>query len=406
MIRKAALFQEKHSDVLGRARMCQRSRFVLLAAAIAWLMLESVSVAQEIAIERLIRFSSEVRSMESSSSFQRLRQRAAVLSNDAARQNDMETATNMAQMASERVIQGGTSGRPLSANVIGAVIAAKLAPERILQAAPLVSPDARRQLAAALEDNPEIKKRVANIDQIFASPSPSVRQQQASRLEAIRHAGVQAITTITDLYKQGAQKCDFNEEANRREIDRLSKDLLELSRLKAECAAMSNDEIMEDPHCRCLVHPSDPACRCRVNPKQPICQVRNPCNGQGVSPWTRPPTERGIEIENGLAETEYSESKGYSHVGATYGGTFPHLDFICGYDTAVQLKTIDTTGSSWPARTRVVIRKLAEVKLSNDKIKQFLLDVRVRRGQVAAATKELAAYGKELGVDVVVKECE
>ena len=384
--------------------MCrQLSRLFLLALASTWLVLAqaSVGLAQGVGIERLVKFYGEVRSMESSSSFQRTKQRAAVLSSGAA---DMATARDMAQMASEPA-QGGTSGAPLSANVIGAVIAAKLPPEKILQAAPLVSLDARSYLTAALESDSEIKRAVTNIDQIFFSLEPATRQRLASRLEAIRRAGAQAVTTITDLYDQGGQKCSFKEENNQREIERLSKDRLEIAHLKDECSAMSNAEIMEDPHCRCLVHPSDPGCECRVNPRQPICQVRNPCDGQGVSPWTKPPTDRGIAIEDGLAETEYAESKGYSHVGATYGGTFPYLDFIRGLDTAIQLKTIISMGSSWPDRTRAVIRKLAEAKLSNN-FKRFVLDIRVQPGGEGAATDALVAYGRQLGIEVVVKECK
>src|SRR6202049_3585353 len=402
--------------------MCsQLSKLVLLAIATAWLVLvhAGVGVAQGVGIERLIRFYGEVRSMEGSSSFQRLKQRAAVLSNDAAKQDDAATARDMAEMASERA-QGGTSGGPLSANVIGAVIAAKLAPEKILQAAPLVSLEARRHLTAALEHNPEIRKRITNIDQIFVSPSPSTQQQQASRLEAIRRAVPQAVTTITDLYKQGAQKCALNEEENRREVDRLSNDLLEISRLKDACAARSNAEIMEDSHCRCLVYPTDRACQCRMNPKQPMCNVRHPCDGSG-SAWKLDPRDRGIEIENRLAATEYAESKGWSHVGKTYRGFMPYFDFS-NPTTFLQLKTIDTAGASWPApgsswsdrwltnRTLTTLQKLGEIKMSYPN-KEVVLEILVqpdglKREGAAAAARTLISHGEELGIKVVIRECK
>jgi hypothetical protein len=176
----------------------------------------------------------------------------------------------------------------------------------------------------------------------------------------------------------------------------------ELAELKNECAAKSNKEIMENPVCRCLVHPSDPACKCRVNPKSPICKVKNPCDGTGQA-WTLSPTDRGITIENGLSATEYAN---WSHVGATYGGTFPFLDFArriaCGREGA-SLKTIDTAGTTWAPRMRSHIRQLAEVILSNDFCK-IKLDIRVPRGGVPA-TDNLVKYGKSLGVEVDVKEC-
>jgi hypothetical protein len=216
-----------HLMCFWRARVCcQISRPVLLALA-TWLVLvdEGTGVAQEVGINNLIRFHSEVLSMENSSAFQQLKETAVALSNNAAKRDDMEIARTMAQMASE---QDAQAGKPLSANVIGAVISAKLAPERILQAAPLVPLEARTRLAEALENNSEIKQRVANIDQIFVSASPSAQQQHSRRLEAVSQAGSQAVTTITDLYKQGARKCELNEGDNKRQIDRLSKDLLEI----------------------------------------------------------------------------------------------------------------------------------------------------------------------------------
>jgi hypothetical protein len=247
-------------------------------------------------------------------------------------------------------------------------------------------------------------------------PSPEELQKRAERtldLKSLSSELAMFVQPNTEFRPELNGQIKQELQDGERQIDRLPKDLSEISQLKSECATLSNAEIMEDSTCRCLLHPTDLACRCRMNPKQPVCQVKKEVFE------TLPPRERGIWIENYVAETEYSESKGYSHVGKTYGGTMPYFDFSSSKEF-LQLKTVDTAGASWPApgsswsstmltdRMLTTLERLAEHKLPYPD-KNIILDIRTQPGglktkSAVAAANSLVARGKELGITVVIKE--
>jgi filamentous hemagglutinin len=102
-----------------------------------------------------------------------------------------------------------------------------------------------------------------------------------------------------------------------------------------------------------------------------------------------------------LAATEYND---WFHVGAEDGGTFPLVDFAQG-DTAVSLKSADTTGKSWLADMKNHIEDLGTrgVIVNDHATTNVVLDLRVQPGGAEAA-QSLIDYGAQFGVRVIIKE--
>jgi hypothetical protein len=116
--------------------------------------------------------------------------------------------------------------------------------------------------------------------------------------------------------------------------------------------------------------------------------------------WTKPPMQRGIEIEEDLALSEYS---GWYRVAGDAGGKFPLVDFQKG-NNLVSLKTVDTTGISWMGRMQEHIVDLGTRGAAvNTRPANMILDIRVQPGGLNAA-KSLIQYGKQHNVTVLLKE--
>ncbi|SHJ96775.1 hypothetical protein SAMN02745181_2900 [Rubritalea squalenifaciens DSM 18772] len=115
--------------------------------------------------------------------------------------------------------------------------------------------------------------------------------------------------------------------------------------------------------------------------------------------WNKKPIQRGIDIEDSLATTDY---KDWFRAGQLDDGMFPLVDFQLG-DNLVSLKSIDTNGSTWTGRMEKHINDLALGHEVNDAPANMILDIRVQPGGASDAAS-LIEYGAERGVDVMVSE--
>ncbi len=115
--------------------------------------------------------------------------------------------------------------------------------------------------------------------------------------------------------------------------------------------------------------------------------------------WGLDPRQRGIDIEDALAKTDY---KDWYNVGAEQRGFFPLVDFQKGKNL-VSLKSVDTTGSTWLGRMHEHIRDLGTRGAFVDGVPaNMILDLRIQSGGAAAA-QQLIEFGKQFGVTVIVK---
>jgi hypothetical protein len=115
--------------------------------------------------------------------------------------------------------------------------------------------------------------------------------------------------------------------------------------------------------------------------------------------WGKNPLQRGIEIEDSLAATEY---KDWFRAGQLHNGFFPLVDFQNGRNL-VSLKTVDTNGTSWLGRMEDHIRDLAGGHTVDGKAANMILDIRVQPGGSSAATP-LIEFGRKNNVTVRITE--
>ncbi|BCS88801.1 hypothetical protein [Pseudodesulfovibrio sediminis] len=117
--------------------------------------------------------------------------------------------------------------------------------------------------------------------------------------------------------------------------------------------------------------------------------------------WAKAPIERGKQIEDYLAGTEY---KDWYRIGQEQGGYFPLVDFQKGNELR-SLKTVDTTGSTWIKRMTDHIEDLgARGATIEGNSANMTLDLRVPRGQRSTALKALKNAADDSGVNLIVKE--
>ena len=118
------------------------------------------------------------------------------------------------------------------------------------------------------------------------------------------------------------------------------------------------------------------------------------------SVWSKAATQRGIDIENTLAKTDY---KDWFNIGKKNNGYFPLVDFQKG-DNLVSLKTVDTTGKTWLKRMQDHIDDLGTRGATVDgQQANMILDLRVQPGGSSTA-QSLIQYGRENNVTVILKE--
>lgn len=115
--------------------------------------------------------------------------------------------------------------------------------------------------------------------------------------------------------------------------------------------------------------------------------------------WSRNPLQRGVDIEDALAATDY---KGWFRAGQLNNGYFPLVDFQKGRNL-VSLKSVNTTGKSWTGRMEDHIRDLSLGHTVDGKAANMILDMRVQSGGAKAA-ESLIGFGSKRGVTVRVIE--
>lgn len=121
-----------------------------------------------------------------------------------------------------------------------------------------------------------------------------------------------------------------------------------------------------------------------------------------IDVWRLKPIDRGIEIENRVAKTDYHDC---FRAGQANNGKFPLIDFQKG-NVLVSLKTVDTRSKGWFNRMAKHIRALGESGATvSDKPAKMKLDIRVQPGGLDV--KKLASLkkiGEEYDVEIKMLE--
>lgn len=115
--------------------------------------------------------------------------------------------------------------------------------------------------------------------------------------------------------------------------------------------------------------------------------------------WSKNPLQRGVDIEDALAATDY---KDWFRAGQLNNGYFPLVDFQKGRNL-VSLTTVDTGGASWMGRMQDHIRELSLGHTVDGKAANMILDMRVQPGGAGAA-ESLIEFGSKRGVTVRISE--
>ncbi|PWU05993.1 MAG: hypothetical protein C5B43_02450 [Verrucomicrobia bacterium] len=118
--------------------------------------------------------------------------------------------------------------------------------------------------------------------------------------------------------------------------------------------------------------------------------------------WKLKPFDRGNEIENILAKTDYHD---WFRVGQEMNGKFPLVDFQKG-NVYVSLKTVDTKSKGWFSRMKKHIEALEKSGLMvSHKPAQVRLDIRVQPGGIdMKKAKKLEKFGENNRIEVRISE--
>ena len=119
--------------------------------------------------------------------------------------------------------------------------------------------------------------------------------------------------------------------------------------------------------------------------------------------------KRGKLIELQASKTDY---KDWTHidtqmVGNFKPGMFPLVDFMKG-QTAVSLKSVDTTGATWATRMTTHIKDLNSRRaIINGQPAEMMLDIRVQTGGIEAGGQrldQLKKLAKENNIELNIVE--
>ena len=116
------------------------------------------------------------------------------------------------------------------------------------------------------------------------------------------------------------------------------------------------------------------------------------------SVWGKNPLQRGIDIENLVAATDY---KDWFRVGRLDNGKFPLVDFQKG-NTLVSLKSVDPASKTAISRMQTHITDLSRGHTVSGNPASMVLDIRTPKG-TESALQSLVKYGQQRGIQVRIQ---